>query len=109
MGIMETIFQALTKLVLRAAGDQAKAACANLQLCIDLEAHIEGVTHAMGQKLMERVRVEEEEEWSGVVMAGVVAREEAYHWEIGSGADEGDGSGVDKTTADEGGISGNMR
>ena len=40
VGIGETIRRALAKLVMRAAGDQAKTACGNLQLCAGLEAGI---------------------------------------------------------------------
>ena len=64
MGIGETICRALAKLVMRAAGEQAKTACGNLQLCAGLEAGIEGATHAVGQRRVERVkarRVEEED------------------------------------------------
>ena len=64
MGIGETLCRALDKLVMRAAGDQAKTACGNLQLCAGLEAGIEGATHAVGQRRLARVRerrVEEEE------------------------------------------------
>ena len=63
MGLGETLRWSLAKLVMRAAGDQAKTACGNLQLCADLEAGIEGATHAVGQRRVERVmarRVEEE-------------------------------------------------
>ena len=42
MGIGETLHRALDKLVMRAASDQAKTACGNLQLCAGLEAGIEG-------------------------------------------------------------------
>ena len=56
MGIGETLRQALTKLVMRAAGDQAKTTCGNLQLCAGLEAGIEGDTHAVGQRRLARVR-----------------------------------------------------
>ena len=78
VGIGETIRRALAKLVMRAAGDQAKTACGNLQLCAGLEAGIEGATHAVGQRRLARVRerrgeeeeaegsVEEEEEKGGV-------------------------------------------
>ena len=48
MGIRETLRRALAKLVMRAAGEQAKTACGNLQLCAGLEAGIEGDTHAVG-------------------------------------------------------------
>ena len=41
---------------MRAAGDQAKTACGNLQLCTGLEAGIEGATHAVGQRRVEQVR-----------------------------------------------------
>ena len=83
MGIRETLCQALAKLVTRSVGDQAKTACGNLQLCAVLEAGIEGATHAVGQKRLERVRAkrvetenaataeaEEEEGGSGNVLAG---------------------------------------
>ena len=55
MGIGETLRQDLTKLVMRAAGEQAKTACGNLQLCAGLEAGIEGATRAVGQRRVERV------------------------------------------------------
>ena len=55
MGIEETLCRALTKLVMRAAGDQAKTACGNLQLCAGFEAGIEGATQAVGQWRLERV------------------------------------------------------
>ena len=54
--IGETLCRDLAKLVIREAGYQAKTACDNLQLCAGLEASIEGSTHAMGQRRMERVR-----------------------------------------------------
>ena len=47
MGIGETLRRALAKLVMKAAGDQAKTAGGNLQLCAGLEAGIEGATHAI--------------------------------------------------------------
>ena len=40
MGIGETLLGALAKLVLIAAGEQAKTACGNLQLCAGLKAGI---------------------------------------------------------------------
>ena len=40
VGIGETLRQALAKLVMRAAGERAKTACNNLQLCAGLEAGI---------------------------------------------------------------------
>ena len=48
MSIGETLRRALAELVMRAAGDQAKTACGNLQMCAGLEDGIEGVTHAVG-------------------------------------------------------------
>ena len=39
-GIGETLYRALAKLVIMLAGDQAKTACGNLQLCAGLEASI---------------------------------------------------------------------
>ena len=50
VGIGETIRQVLAKLVMRAAGYQAKTVCGNLQLCSGLEAGIEGATHDVGQR-----------------------------------------------------------
>ena len=47
VGIGETIYWALAKLVMRAAGDQAKTVCGNLQLCARLEARIEGDSYAV--------------------------------------------------------------
>ena len=57
VGIGETLRRALAKLVMRAAGDQAKTACGNLHMCTGLEAGKEGATHAVGQRRLERVRV----------------------------------------------------
>ena len=54
MVIGETLRQALAKLVMRVAGEQAKTACGNLQLCTGLKASIEGATHAVGQRRVER-------------------------------------------------------
>ena len=48
MGIGETLRQALAKLVMRAAGYQAKTGCGNIQMCAGLEAVIEGSTQAVG-------------------------------------------------------------
>ena len=41
VGTGETLHRALAKLVMRAAGDQAKTACGNLQLCAGLDAGID--------------------------------------------------------------------
>ena len=48
VGIEETLHRALAKLIMREAGDQAKTACGNLQLCEGLDSGIEGATHAVG-------------------------------------------------------------
>ena len=57
VGIGEMLRWALAKLVIRVAGDQAKTVCGNLQLCAGLKVDIEGATHAVGQRRLERVRV----------------------------------------------------
>ena len=54
MVIGETLHRALAKLVMRAAGDQEKTACGNLQLCTGLETGIEGAIHAIGQWILKR-------------------------------------------------------
>ena len=54
--IGETLRQALAKLVMRAAGYQAKTVCVNLQLCAGLEAGMEGATHAVEKRRLDRVR-----------------------------------------------------
>ena len=54
--IEETLRQALAKLVMRAAGDQAKTVCGNLQLRAGLEAGIERGTHAVGKQRLVRLR-----------------------------------------------------
>ena len=54
IGIGEKLHQAIAKLVMRASGDQAKAAYRIHQLCTGLEAGIEGVTHAVAQRRRER-------------------------------------------------------
>ena len=46
---------------MRAAGDQGKTACGNLQLCAGLEAGIEGATHDAGQRRLKRVRRRQQE------------------------------------------------
>ena len=56
MVIGETLRQALSKIVMRAVRYQAKTVCDNLQLCAGLEARIEGATHAVGQRRLERSR-----------------------------------------------------
>ena len=54
VGIGGTLRQAISKLVMREAQDQAKTVCGSLQLCPGLEAGIEGETHAMVQRQSER-------------------------------------------------------
>ena len=56
VGIRETLRCALTKLVMRAAGGQAKISCGKLQLCTGLESSIEGATHSVGQQILDRVK-----------------------------------------------------
>ena len=46
--IRETLCRALAKLVMRAAEDQVKTACEDLQMCAGLKTGIEGATHAVG-------------------------------------------------------------
>ena len=50
VGIGETLFRDLAKLVMRAARDQSKIPCDNLQLCAGLKVGIEGATHTVGQR-----------------------------------------------------------
>ena len=45
--IGETLRPDLAKLIMRAAGDQAKTACVNFQMCAGLEADIEGAKPAV--------------------------------------------------------------
>ena len=61
MGIGEMLRWALAKLVMRAAGEQAKTACGKLQLCAGLEAVIEEANHAIVQRRLGRVRARREE------------------------------------------------
>ena len=56
MGIGETLRRALAKLFMKAAEDQAKTACGNLQLCAGLKASIYGATHAEGNQRLARVQ-----------------------------------------------------
>ena len=48
VGKGETLRRALAKLVMTAAGDQAKTVCVIFQLCAALKAGIEVATHAVG-------------------------------------------------------------
>ena len=61
IGIGETLRRALVKLIMRAAGDQAKRACGNLQIRAGIEAGIEGATHTVGQRRFARVGETREE------------------------------------------------
>ena len=70
MGIGETLRRALAKLVMRAAGDQGKTEYGKFQLCAGLAAGIEGATHAVGQRRMERVRKQRQEEDEAEVTEG---------------------------------------
>ena len=63
--IGEMLHRTLAKLVMRVAGDQANTACGNLPLCAGLEACIEGVNHAVGERRMERREEGEVEEEEG--------------------------------------------
>ena len=45
---------------MRAAGDQAKTTCGNIQMCEGLKAGIEGSTHAVGKQRLARVRARRE-------------------------------------------------
>ena len=62
MVIMETLRRALDKIVMRSDGYQEKTACGNLQLCVGLKAGIEGATHPVGQRRLERSRLRRREE-----------------------------------------------
>ena len=75
VGIGETLFWALTKLIMRAAGEQAKTLCGNIQLCASLEAGIEGATHAVGQWRVERVRSRRAETEDGAATEADVEEE----------------------------------
>jgi hypothetical protein len=50
VGVGEILRRLIAKMVLRKAGDQAKVACGNLQLCASLEAGIEGAAHAVRKR-----------------------------------------------------------
>ena len=125
VGIGETIRRALAKIVMRAAGDQVKKACGNLQLCAGLKAGIEGATHAVGQRILERVQrrrseekdvddsVEEEEESGGVtarlnnltIETAETEEEAAEHLEVALGMEVEE----DRGSEDEEGGDGNLR
>ena len=84
VGIGETLRWALAKLFMRAAGEQAKTACGNIQLCAGLEAGIEGATHAVGQQRVERVRSRRSK---GEAVDKTEAEEEEIEEEVVAGVD----------------------
>ena len=53
-GIGNMLRHAIAKVVMRAAGDQAKTACGIIQMCAGVEAGIEGLTHAVAYRRCER-------------------------------------------------------
>ena len=63
--IGETLRWALAKLVMRAAGEQEKTECGNMQLCAVLEDGKEVATNAVGQCQLERVRRRQNEDKVG--------------------------------------------
>ena len=54
MWIRKTLQRDFSKLVLRAAGNQTKVACRNLQICDGIEAKIEGTIHVVRSRREER-------------------------------------------------------
>ena len=54
VGIGETLRQAISKVVIRASGDQLNTACRSLQLCAGIEVGLEGMTHPVVQRQRER-------------------------------------------------------
>ena len=77
VGIGETLRRALAKLFMRAAGDQVKTTCGNIQLCAGLDAGIEGATHAVGQRRLGMVRRRRSKEEEADDLAG----EEELEWQ----------------------------
>ena len=65
VGIGETLCRALAKLVMRAAGNQAKTVCGNFHLCAGLKDGIEGENRAVGPQRLERVRERRSMETAG--------------------------------------------
>ena len=91
---------------MRAAGDQEKTACGNLQLCTGLEVGIEGATHAVGQRRSARVRerregtekeavaeAEEEEDRGGIASGLLNLTIETAGTKGGGGGGVGRGAG----------------
>ena len=62
MEIGETLRRALAKLAMRTDEYQVNTAFGNFQLCAGLEAGIEGATHAVGKRRLERSRERQSEE-----------------------------------------------
>ena len=62
VGIGETVLRDMAKHVMRVAEEQEKTVCGNLHLCAGLEDGIEGTTHTVGQRRLERARVRRSEE-----------------------------------------------
>ena len=62
VGIGETLRRALAKLIMREVGYQVKTVCGKFQLCTGLKAGIEGATHAVGHRQLDRVRGTRSEE-----------------------------------------------
>ena len=62
VGIGDTLSRSLFKLVMRAAGDEARTSCGKLQLCAGFLAGIEGTTHALGKRRLVRARQRRREE-----------------------------------------------
>ena len=58
LGIGCIIRRLITKCALKAGGADAKAACGSKQLCAGLKAVIEGVIHAVMEKIEENVEME---------------------------------------------------
>ena len=58
VGIREKLRWAISKLVMRAARDQAKTACGSLQLYASLEDGIEGETHDVEHRRRKRTGTE---------------------------------------------------
>ena len=61
VGIGGALLQTLAKLVMRAAWDQAKTACGNIQLFAGLEASVEGSKHSICQQRLEKARSRQRE------------------------------------------------
>ena len=67
VGISETLRLSLSKLVMHIDGNQVETECGNLQLCAGLKAGIEGTTHTVGKRRIERLIRRSSEEEAGSV------------------------------------------